>query len=92
MHRIWQRSKRCCRARRLSADAREVWVCANRPYEPSIPMVRRSRLMKKVMNLVLEEEDLVELMRILIDEDENGALLFLKQHLKGKARELLEGG
>lgn len=48
--------------------------------------------MKKVMNLVLEEEDLVELMRILIDEDESGALLFLKQHLKGKARELLEGG
>jgi hypothetical protein len=31
-------------------------------------------------------------MRILIDEDDEGALLFLKEHFKGKARELLEGG
>lgn len=48
--------------------------------------------MKKVVNLPLEDEDVVELMRILIDEDAEGALLFLKQHFKGKARELLEGG
>jgi hypothetical protein len=47
---------------------------------------------KKVVNLPLEDEDVVELMRILIDEDAEGALLFLKQHFKGKARELLEGG
>jgi len=48
--------------------------------------------MKKVINLPLEDEDVVELMRILIDGDAEGALLFLKQHFKGKARELLEGG
>lgn len=48
--------------------------------------------MKKVINLALEDEDVIELMRILIDEDTKGALLFLKQHFKGKARELLEGG
>jgi hypothetical protein len=48
--------------------------------------------MKKVINLPLEDEDVVELMRILIDEDAEGALVFLKQHFKGKARELLEGG
>lgn len=48
--------------------------------------------MKKVINLALEDEDVIELMRILIDEDADGALLFLKQHFKGKARELLEGG
>jgi hypothetical protein len=47
---------------------------------------------KKVINLPLEDEDVVELMRILIDSDAEGALLFLKQHFKGKARELLEGG
>jgi hypothetical protein len=48
--------------------------------------------MKKSINLVLEDQDLLELMRILLDEDANGALQFLKVHFKGKARELLEGG
>jgi hypothetical protein len=48
--------------------------------------------MKKALNLVLEEDDLIELLRILIDEDSEGALAFLKQHFKGRARDLLEGG
>jgi hypothetical protein len=48
--------------------------------------------MKKGVNLVLEDEDLIDLMRILMDEDTEGALAFLKRHFKGKARDLLEGG
>jgi len=48
--------------------------------------------MKKGVNLVLAEPDIIELMRILIDDDAEGALLFLKTHFKGKARDLLEGG
>jgi hypothetical protein len=48
--------------------------------------------MKKSINLVMEDEDLLELMRIPLDEDADGALQFLKIHFKGKARELLEGG
>jgi hypothetical protein len=44
------------------------------------------------MSLVLEDEDLLELMRVLMDDDAEGALAFLKMHLKGKARDLLEGG
>jgi hypothetical protein len=48
--------------------------------------------MKKSINLVMEDEELLELMRILVDEDADGALQFLKIHFKGKARELLEGG
>ncbi len=48
--------------------------------------------MKKGFNLVLEEQELIELIRILLDEDGEGALAFLKKHLKGKAREILEGG
>ena len=48
--------------------------------------------MKKGINLALGEEDLIELIRIMLDEDEKGALAFLKIHFKGKARELLEGG
>ncbi len=48
--------------------------------------------MKKTMNLVLEEADLMELIRVLMDDDAEGALAFLKQHVKGKARDLLEGG
>jgi hypothetical protein len=48
--------------------------------------------MKKALSIVLEDQDLLELMRILIDDDADGALAFLKQHFKGKARDLLEGG
>ena len=48
--------------------------------------------MKKGINLILEGKDIIELMRILIDEDADGALAFLKIHVKSKARELLEGG
>jgi hypothetical protein len=48
--------------------------------------------MKKAMSLVLEDKDLVELKRVLMDDDAEGALAFLKAHLKGKARDLLEGG
>jgi hypothetical protein len=48
--------------------------------------------MKKALSIVLEDQDILELMRILMDDDADGALAFLKQHFKGKARELLEGG
>ena len=42
--------------------------------------------------MTLEDPDLIELMRILLDEDAEGVLTFLRTHFKGKARELLEGG
>jgi hypothetical protein len=48
--------------------------------------------MKRGVNIVLEEQQIVELIRILIDDDADDALAFLKIHFKGKARELLEGG
>ena len=47
--------------------------------------------MKKAVNLVLEDDQVIELIRILMDDDAEGALMFLKQHFKGKGRELLEG-
>jgi hypothetical protein len=49
-------------------------------------------IMKKGLQLILEDKDLIELLRVLLDDDAQGALAFLKQHFKGKARELLEGG
>ena len=48
--------------------------------------------MKKGFNLILDDAELVELCRILLDGDAEAALAFLQQHFKGKARELLEGG
>ena len=47
--------------------------------------------MKKAISLVVEDDDLIELIRILLDDDADGALAFLKTHFKGKARDLLEG-
>ena len=48
--------------------------------------------MKKSLSIILEDQDLLELMRILMDDDAEGALAFMKKHFKGKARDLLEGG
>jgi hypothetical protein len=48
--------------------------------------------MKKAINLALEEAEIIELMRVLMDDDAEGALEWLRAHFKGKARELLEGG
>ena len=48
--------------------------------------------MKKAISLVMEDIDLIELICILIDNDADGALAFLKTHFTGKARDLLEGG
>ena len=48
--------------------------------------------MKKAVTLTLEDADIIELIRILMDDDAEGALAFLKTHFKGKARDLLEGG
>ncbi len=48
--------------------------------------------MKKAISLVVEDHDLIELIRILLDDDADGSLAWLKTHFKGKARDLLEGG
>ena len=48
--------------------------------------------MKKALTVVLEDKDIIELMRILMDSDADSALEFLRRHFKGKSRELLEGG
>jgi hypothetical protein len=48
--------------------------------------------MKKSVNIVLDDAQIIELIRILIDNEAEDALTFLKLHFKGKARELLEGG
>jgi hypothetical protein len=48
--------------------------------------------MKKGVHLVLGDKEIIELCRILMDDDAPAALAFLKSHLKGKVRELLEGG
>jgi hypothetical protein len=47
---------------------------------------------KKAISLVLEDTDLIELARILMDDDAEAALAFLKHHFKGKSKDLLEGG
>jgi hypothetical protein len=48
--------------------------------------------MKKALQIILEDQDIIELMRIMLDEDAEGAQTFMKDHFKGKARDLLEGG
>ncbi|MDZ7843518.1 MAG: hypothetical protein U5K99_01750 [Anaerolineales bacterium] len=48
--------------------------------------------MKKTLQTSLNDQELINLLRILIDDDAEGALRFLKDHFKGEARRLLEGG
>lgn len=49
-------------------------------------------IVKKLLSIPLEDKDIIELCRILMDRDPEGALAFLQTHVKGKARDLLEGG
>ena len=48
--------------------------------------------MKKALSILLDDEELLELCRILIDEDAEAALAFIGQHLKKPVRQALEGG
>jgi hypothetical protein len=48
--------------------------------------------MKKILSIPLEDEEIIEVCRILIDKDAAAALEFLQTHVKGNARDLLEGG
>ena len=41
--------------------------------------------MKKALQVALDDREIIELMRILTDDDAKGALDFLKTHFKGKA-------
>ncbi|UCC77558.1 MAG: hypothetical protein JSW37_04135 [Anaerolineales bacterium] len=48
--------------------------------------------MKKALVVPLDDEELLELCRILLDRDAEGALQFLDAHLKRPADEALTGG
>jgi dsRNA-specific ribonuclease len=48
--------------------------------------------MKKVIQIALDDNQVIELAAILIDDDEQEALKFVKEHFKGKVRALLESG
>jgi len=47
-------------------------------------------MMKKALVLVLTDEELIELERILIDEDREAAFVFLRRHVGNKAIDALE--
>jgi len=48
--------------------------------------------MKKALVVPLSDEELLDLYRIILDEDAEGALQFVEKHLKKPANEALEGG
>jgi hypothetical protein len=45
--------------------------------------------MKKSITITLSDEELMELQRILLDEDKEEALRFLKKHLNKKVQEVI---
>lgn len=47
--------------------------------------------MKKSILLTLSDQELIELQRIIFDEDKEEALRFLQKHFRDKARATLEG-
>jgi len=47
--------------------------------------------MNKSITLTLTDEELIELQRILLDEDREAALRFLKKHLDKKVQEVISG-
>ncbi len=47
--------------------------------------------MRKSIVLALTESELIELYRIIVDGDKEGALNFLQEHLKERVHQMLEG-
>ena len=47
--------------------------------------------MKRSIVLTLSDEDLIELERIILDDDREAAFRFLQKHFKNKARATLNG-
>jgi hypothetical protein len=56
-----------------------------------MPVSEMRLLMKKTITITLEEQELLELLQVLYDDDTEGALAFLKRHLKSKVRSQLAG-
>jgi len=48
--------------------------------------------MKKALVVPLMDQELLELCRILLDQDREGALRFMNEHLKKPASEAMAGG
>lgn len=48
--------------------------------------------MRKGLTLVLSDEELLDLCRVIIDRDAEGALEFVSRHLRKKVEQALEGG
>lgn len=48
-------------------------------------------MVNKAINLILEDEEILELLRIQLDDDAEAALAWLKKHFRGVGREQLEG-
>lgn len=47
--------------------------------------------MKKAIILALTDEELIELQRIMLDEDKEEALRFLQRHFRKRVRAVMEG-
>ena len=47
--------------------------------------------MRRSTTLTLTDEELIELQRILLDEDQEGALRFLRERLKDKVKTAIAG-
>jgi len=47
--------------------------------------------MKRSITLTLSDEELMELQRILLDEDREEALRFLKKHLEKQVKQTISG-
>lgn len=47
---------------------------------------------KKGITLILDDRELQELYRIILDDDREAALAFIKEHLRSATLEALEGG
>ncbi len=48
--------------------------------------------MKKALVVPLTDEELLDLCRVIIDRDAEGALEFVNRHLRKKVEQVLEGG
>ena len=62
------------------------------PRSESVSEESRGYAMQKSLVIVLSDQELLDLYRVLIDRDADGALAFLDHHVRKKVHQALEGG
>jgi hypothetical protein len=80
------------RSSNLTGPTSQRAVGPDQPFSEARVLPADEGVVKKVIPLVVAEYELIEIHRLLVDDDAAAALEWIRRHLGGKTLHLLEGG